>query len=361
MSNGRRTRQGNRRVKRHRPHALAGSVTHPWRTLIRPSARWYSSSALAKPEKELIRDIRQLARRSGPVSRALIRGIGDDCAVLRIPAGHEALLTTDFSLEGVHFRREWHPADSVGQRCLARGLSDVAAMGGTPMAAFVSLALPAQLPPRWTDGFWRGFLRLAKRFSVPLAGGDLAQSPAGVLADVVVLGSVPHGRAVLRSGAKPGDLLYVSGSLGGSAASLRQLQAGSKLRPRAHTRHFFPEPRVAVGKYLSQRCLATAMIDISDGLSTDLAHICEESRVAAVLWREAIPTAADLNLALHGGDDYELLFSAKPGSKIPRMIAGVRVTSVGEIIAGNGEMWIQDIDRLWGRLQPAGWEHFAGK
>ncbi len=314
---------------------------------------------MAKPEKELIRHIRQLARGPGSVSRALIRGIGDDCAVLRIPPGHEALLTTDLSLEGVHFRREWHPPDSVGHRCLARGLSDVAAMGGTPLAAFVSLALPAQLPPRWTDGFWRGFLRLAKRFSVPLAGGDLAQSPAGVLADVVVLGSVPRGRAILRSGARAGDLLYVTGSLGASAASLHRLQAGEKLRPRSHIRHYYPEPRIEIGKYLNERRLATAIIDISDGFSTDLAHICEESGVAAVLWREAIPAATDLNLALHGGDDYELLFTTKPGAKVPRLVAGIPVTRVGEIVGGKGQMWMQDAEGLWERLQPRGWQHFA--
>ena len=149
-------------------------------------------------EKQIIDRIRQ---KVGLFSRGAGIGIGDDCAVLRLPAGHEALVTTDFSLEGVHFRREWHLADSIGHRCLARGLSDIAAMGGVPRAAFLSLALPPDLPQGWVDGFVGGLLKLAKRYSVVLAGGDTAQSPDGVLADIMVLGSVPAGKAILRSGA----------------------------------------------------------------------------------------------------------------------------------------------------------------
>src|SRR5262245_7981317 len=150
----------------------------------------------------------------------IITGIGDDCAALRVPTGHEVLVTTDFSLEGVHFRREWHSPEAVGHRCLTRGLSDIAAMGGAPLAAFLSLALPAKLPQRWVDRFFDGFLALANEFKVPLAGGDTAQSPAGVLADIMVLGSIPRGEAILRSGARPGDWLYVTGTLGAGAAAL---------------------------------------------------------------------------------------------------------------------------------------------
>ena len=124
----------------------------------------------------------------------MIAGIGDDCSIVRLPVRHDALVTTDFSLEGIHFRREWHPPESVGHRCLTRGLSDIAAMGGEPMAAFLSLALPSKLPQTWVDGFMSGFLALAKKFDVVLAGGDTASSTGGVLADVVVLGSTPRGR-----------------------------------------------------------------------------------------------------------------------------------------------------------------------
>ena len=267
----------------------------------------------------------------------LVQGIGDDCAVLRPPRGHDLLVTTDFSLEDVHFRRDWHPPESAGHRCLARGLSDIAAMGGEPLAAFLSLALPRSLPQRWADGFLRGLLRLARSFKVVLAGGDIAQSPAGVLADIMVVGSVPRGRALLRSGAKPGDVLYVTGALGASAAAIHRLRAGRKLRPAQNRPHFFPVPRIAAGQALRQRRLASAAIDLSDGLSTDLSHICEESGVGAVVYAESVPVAkgATLDLALHGGEDYELLFTAPPRTRVPTQIAGVRITRIGEIIRGN--------------------------
>jgi len=289
------------------------------------------------------------------------RGIGDDCAVLAIPHGHEALLTTDFSLEGVHFRREWHPPDSVGHRCLARGLSDIAAMGGIPRAAFLSLALPAELPQEWVDRFVAGLLKLATRFSLRLAGGDTAQSPNGVLADIVVLGSVPAGRAVLRSGARAGDFVYVTGTLGAAMADLNRLRDGEKLRPRSHLKHFYPEPRLAVGQFLREKKLASAMIDISDGLSTDLGHICEESKTGAMIYAEslpAIPGKDALTFALHGGDEYELLFTARPNRRIPKQIAGVAVTRIGEIARGK-QMKLVSTNGKKEVLQPAGWEHFA--
>jgi thiamine-monophosphate kinase len=286
-------------------------------------------------------------------------GIGDDCAVLRPPRGHDLLITTDFSLEDVHFRRDWHPAECVGHRCLARGLSDIAAMGGEPLAAFLSLALPAGLAQRWVDGFLRGLLKLAKRFNVPLAGGDIAQSPAGVLADIVVVGSVPRGKALLRSGARPGDALYVTGALGGAAAAIQQMRAGKKLRPAQNRAHFFPEPRVAGGRRLREQRIASAAIDLSDGLSTDLSHICEESGVGAVVYGESVPLAkgATLNLALHGGEDYELLFTAAPRTRVPKEIAGVRVTRLGEIIRGD-QVFICDRNGRRKPLTPRGWEHF---
>src|SRR5438270_9225571 len=145
----------------------------------------------------------------GPVRNAVLTGIGDDCAVLRLLPRHEFLVTTDFTLEGIHFRRNWHPPESVGHRCLARGLSDIAAMGGEPVAAFLSLALPGALPQSWVRAFFRGLLRIAEQHHVRLAGGDTAESPNGVLADIVVLGTVPRGQAILRSGARPGDCIFV--------------------------------------------------------------------------------------------------------------------------------------------------------
>jgi thiamine-monophosphate kinase len=153
-------------------------------------------------EMSLIQEIRKAARTAGASIRI---GIGDDCAVLRPPRGHEVLVTTDFTLEGIHFRRAWHPPEVVGRRCLTRGLSDISAMGGKPLAVFLSLALPGKLPQKWVDNFMRGLMDLARECEVALAGGDTAQSPQGILADIAVLGTVPNGTAVLRSGARPGD------------------------------------------------------------------------------------------------------------------------------------------------------------
>lgn len=288
-------------------------------------------------------------------------GIGDDCAVVAVPKGSEALVTTDFSLEGVHFRREWHPPDVVGHRCLARGLSDIAAMGGTPHSAFLSLALPRELPQRWVDQFFAGFLKLAKRYRVRLAGGDVAESHAGVLADIVVLGSVPKGKAVLRSGAKVGDFVYVTGTFGASVATLDLLRQGKKPRRTAHRRHFYPDPRLDVGRYLRERKLASAMIDTSDGLSVDLQHICEESKVGAVVYAESLPRVAGpkgLEFALHGGEDYELLFTAPKRKPVPDEIAGVPVTRIGEIVHGKA-VKVAAADGRLRKLKAGGWEHFA--
>jgi thiamine-monophosphate kinase len=319
-------------------------------------------STLPLSEKSLIARIRRQAK----PRRGIVTGIGDDCAVLGIPAGHEALVTTDLSLEGIHFRREWHPPESVGHRCLTRGLSDIAAMGGEPIAAFVSLALLRNLPQKWVDRFAHGLLALAEKYKVSLAGGDTAESPNGVLADIVVLGSVPKGKAVLRSGARPGDIICVSGELGGSAATLHRMMdhPKRKLGTRDYPHHFFPEPRLALGRILREKGLASAMIDLSDGLSTDLAHICEESGVGAEIQAEALPLAAigrpprkvEQHFALHGGEDYELLFTVPRGKRIPSQIAGVSVTQIGRITKGNG---ICLLTTRGARPLPAhGWEHF---
>jgi thiamine-monophosphate kinase len=311
-------------------------------------------------ERQLIEKIRRLAAASQ--NRAVLRGIGDDCAILRPRAGHDLLVTTDFSIEDVHFRRKWHPAESVGHRCLARGLSDIAAMGGTPLACFLSLGLPDNLPRNWTENFFRGFQALARRFRVQLAGGDLSSAPA-IVADIIVLGQVPSGRALLRSGARVGDRIYVTGALGHSAAVLKQLRNAKKIRAIPSNAHFFPQPRVDAGLWLQQRGLATAMIDLSDGLSVDLAHICQESGVSARIAAANLPVTkgADLLLALHGGEDYELLFTAPARSRLPRRIAGVPVTEIGviqkrtnyspaiEILGENGRVTA---------LAQRGWEHF---
>jgi thiamine-monophosphate kinase len=313
---------------------------------------------LISSEKKLIESIRRLASQSR--NRAVVRGIGDDCAVIRLDLRHELLVTTDFSIEDVHFRRKWHPARSVGHRCLARGLSDIAAMGGEPLACFLSLGLPPKLPQRWADEFLQGLSRLAKRHGVQLAGGDISAAPK-ITADIIVTGQAPAGKALLRSGARPGDLIYVTGELGASTAELKQLLAGQQLRPSPSSRHFFPEPRLNAGSWLRRRGLATA-IDLSDGLSIDLGHICDESRVSAVLDSRKIPIArkATLQLALHGGEDYELLFTAPRATKIPASIHGLKVTLIGSITPKDYRSAIKILDDNGKKrtLQPEGWQHF---
>ena len=314
-------------------------------------------------EKALISRIRN----QGRAGRGVAVGMGDDCAVLRLPQGHEALVTTDFSLEGIHFRRDWHPAESAGHRCLTRGLSDIAAMGGEPLAAFLSLALPRSLSHDWVNGFIRGLLQLAGRLNVTLAGGDTAESPAGVLADIVVLGSAPKGQAVLRSGAKPGDHIFVSGELGGSAATVEQMRKHPKrkLNPRHYPRHFFPEARLELGRILREKGLASAMIDTSDGLSTDLAHLCEESGVGAEISAESIPVAAigkpahavEERFAHHGGEDYELLFTVRPGMRVPSHLAGIPLTQIGIVTRGR-KIFLRNAKGVGYEFLPQGWEHF---
>ena len=204
----------------------------------------------------------------------------------------------------------------------------------------------------------KGFLALAKKFSVPLAGGDTAQSPSGVLADIVVIGSVPKGKAILRSAAKPGDRIYATGTLGGSVAALNRLRRGERLRPKDFPEHFSPTPRIAVGQYLREHRLASSMIDLSDGLSTDLSHICEESRVGALVHADSLPTISDspesLAYALHGGEDYELLFTAPRNRRVPKKIAGVPVTEIGEILPSRrSQMWLES-EGLRVPLKPRG-------
>jgi thiamine-monophosphate kinase len=335
------------------------------------------------PEKALIAGIRRAVKSSRekqagksvrptrvrPTRSAIQTGIGDDCAVLRLLPRHDTLVTTDFSLEGVHFRREWHPAESAGHRCLARGLSDIAAMGGEPVAAFLSLALPRDLPQAWVARFVRGLIGLAEKYGVTLAGGDTAESPRGILADIIVVGTVPKGKAILRSGARPGDRIYVSGELGGSAAAIAQVRAqpNRKLNAKEYPRHFYPEPRVELGGILREKDLATAMIDLSDGLSTDLAHICEESGVGAEIEAASIPRArvgkparaVGLDLALHGGEDYELLFTAPGDKRIPPRLAGVALTCIGRITRSR-KIVLCGTKGISQELKARGWEHFRG-
>ncbi len=340
-------------------------------------------------ELALIAAIRARGRGAG---RELRLSIGDDCALLRPAPGQEIAVTTDFSLENVHFRRDWHPPESVGHRCLARGLSDLASMGARPIAAFLSLAVPRELTvgrrgkPSWVVRFLDGLLSLANRMEVPLAGGDTAESPSLgcaslVAADIVLIGGVNRGHALLRSGAHAGDLIYVTGpGLGGAAAELLTLERNPRnfatLRTAAPGHpHLYPEPRIKVGLKLAKRRLASACIDISDGLSTDLHHLCEESGLAAQIEEAAVPahsivrlveaagwTPSALDLALHGGEDYELLFTASPHAKIPESIGGIAIHAIGRMRKrrkGAPVVTISKQSQPASELPAKGWQHFS--
>jgi thiamine-monophosphate kinase len=323
--------------------------------------------------------LERIRRRANRQAGRLRLGIGDDCALLRLKPGEEVAVTTDLSIAGRHFHQETHPPEAVGHRTLARGLSDIAAMGARPVAAFLSLGLPRELTvargrgQAWVDRFLVGFLALADAHHTPLAGGDLAESPVAV-ADIVLLGAVPRRRALLRSGARPGDLLYVTGTLGGSAAGLALLgKRGAPVLPASVgdtnadnplASHLWPQPRIAQGLWLRSKHAATAAIDLSDGLSTDLDHLCAESGVSAVIDALALPLhpGATLQQALHGGEDYELLFTARPNASLPRRIAGVPVTRIGTITkkrSGKPGVVLIDESGLRRPLLPGGWQHFS--
>jgi thiamine-monophosphate kinase len=274
-------------------------------------------------EVAIIEKLRKLAERGTRITL----GIGDDCAIFRPRAGQDLLFKIDPTIEDVHFRREQPPA-IIGQRALARNLSDIAAMGGDPHFCLVSLALPRELGEKWIFAFYRGLLALAKRTGTALAGGHLAHAEK-IYCDVMVCGSVPRGKALLRSGARPGDVLYVSGRLGKSWD-----------RP--------IEPRLAFGKSLRGR--ATSCIDLSDGLSLDLHRVCVASGVAAEVDRVPVARGASVERALHGGEDYELLFTLPPKARPPR--DSIRV---GTIVRGRpGSVLFEGQP-----LAPRGYDHFS--
>jgi thiamine-monophosphate kinase len=255
-------------------------------------------------------------------------GMGDDCAVYRARgAADDLLFTTDFLIEGVHFLQSTHRPADIGHKALARGLSDIAAMGGAPAFCLLSLALPKSVSARWIDGFYSGLLTLAEAHRVVLAGGDLARA-AQITCDIVCVGTVSRGQALLRSGARSRDGIYVSGALGGSALGL------ATHRGAARQRHLRPTPRLELGRYLRKSLHATAAMDLSDGLSIDLARMCQASGCSASI--DVVPRfpGASLEQALHGGEDYELLFTVRSGVRVPAHFHGVPLTRIGTMLKG---------------------------
>lgn len=258
-------------------------------------------------ELAIVERIRKMAE-AGVRNSSVVRGIGDDCAIVRPRANEDLVFTTDFVIEGRHFTLDSYSAADVGHKALARSLSDLAAMGSEPVFCLVSVAVPAGLSGRWLNGFYKGLLALAEQHKITVAGGDLSKFDK-VLADVMCCGRVPRGKAMLRSAAKPGDAIYVTGELGRTGRA---------------------QPRVAEGIAL-RRVGVKAAIDISDGLVIDLHRLCVASGVSSEIDNVPVAKGASLDEALHRGEDYELLFTARTGKFNATRIGTIRKGKAGEI------------------------------
>ena len=280
-------------------------------------------------------------------------GIGDDCAVIPLspetggaPAS-DLLVSTDMLVEGTHFLMEDISPRQLGWKSAAVNISDIAAMGGKPIATFLSLALPKTLPEQWMQEFMEGYNGISEKFGAALLGGDTTCSPDRICINVTVLGTCPRGKAKLRSAARPGDLVCVTGTLGDSAAGLKLILGGQKgAAPRLMDRHYTPTPRVEEGLALSCLPGVHAMMDISDGVGSDLRHILDESGVGARIDTGKLPISKELQdlcikkgwdpreLALCGGEDYELLFTMDP-----QETPDIPYTVIGEITANPTVTW----------------------
>jgi thiamine-monophosphate kinase len=334
-------------------------------------------------ESQIISSIRRRARKTSSV----VVGIGDDAAVVRPTAGMDLIACCDLMVEGVHFRRAWAPAKLIGRKALAVTLSDIAAMGGLARFAMISIALPHGCSDDFVDELLEGIFDMADECQVSIIGGDTSSSSDSLFIDTTVVGECERGRAITRSGAQVGDGIYVTGELGASALGLMLLAQGVRLgdreppakadpadnvRREALIKHLAPVPRLAVGRAIAERGLASAMIDISDGLSTDLSHILDESGIGAVIKAGAIPIAGcvesfsavepnldSLELALNGGEEYELLFTS--GRECRGQVdelsqeLGIRLSDIGEVVVENGLQLDRDGSRRL--ILPAGYEH----
>jgi thiamine-monophosphate kinase len=318
-------------------------------------------------------------RRPGEASGSELRlGIGDDAAVIVPERGGatEWVLSSDASLEGVHFTTKAHPADSIGYKSLVRATSDLAAMGATPRLFLLTLALPGGRTGRWLDEFLTGMRRAALLLGLRLAGGDTTKNPT-VFVSITVLGEVIDGRAVTRAGARPGDTIYVSGRLGRAQLGLELILRGIGREPRFERLvepHLYPRLRLELARWLAKERVATAMMDISDGLSTDLARLCTRSGVGARLFATTIPRVEvpgirsvkrggmkldSFEMALHGGEDYELLFTvpARQAEQLRRAPRPRELTAIGEITRAK-RIVLVGADGRPTRLDSRGWDPF---
>lgn len=334
-----------------------------------------TAEMMFQSEGEFVRWLRTLTSAKSPQVRM---GIGDDAAVVRVGRDRDLILTADLSIEGVHFTTGLHPPRSIGHRALARSLSDVAAMGGVPRFALISVAFTRTSSRAWIEEFYAGLLDLAARFGVEVIGGDTSVVRRGAMIDVMLAGEVVRGSALLRSAARPGDLIFISGRLGQSARGLELLRSRARRRRTRRARwenpeaanavrsHLYPEPRCELARWLQQGGIASAMMDISDGLSTDLIRFCEASRTGAKVdaWRIPRPAAISpkhsLDLALNGGEDYELLFTIPKVrvAKVPRSHRGVPVHCIGTICRSREVLLVREGGGC-SPLTAAGYDHFS--
>jgi thiamine-monophosphate kinase len=337
-------------------------------------------------EFDFIKRIRDQAAKSG--ARDLVLGIGDDAAVLREREGRETLVTVDLLVEDIDFKLEYAPPRFLGHKALAVSLSDIAAMGGAPAFSLLTLGIPRQsrisnlkFEVFWEE-FFAGYFALAEEHSVTLIGGDVSSTPSRLTIDSVVIGHCLAGGAVRRGGAKVGDGVYLTGQVGASATGLKLLLDGARviegeesLAQSALRAHLKPAPRVAFGRRIGERGLANSMIDVSDGLTQDLARICEESAAAAILDFDSVSVAKEVGLvskepeaafefAVRGGEDFELLLTASgdDDSELFETAAscGLRLSRIGEIVPAR-QTPPSLMLRRGGEVKPLsirGWDHF---
>jgi thiamine-monophosphate kinase len=327
-------------------------------------------------EREFIDCIR---RRTGEAGQDVIKGIGDDCAVVR-GDGKSWLLTTDTLVESVHFDLSWHPSYLLGRKTASVNISDIAAMGGRPLAALLSMAVPDP-GAAWLDEFLAGFLAVLKEQGATLIGGDTVRSRAGAVFNVTVLGDAEENTILYRSGATVDDTIWVSGYLGEAAAGLELLRRkqpagkGSTGRwPRLTGAHLDPHPRTRLGRLLATSGLVHAMMDLSDGLATDLAHMCAASHVGAGIEAVKLPISQDLaaasaylsvsslDLALKGGEDYQLLFTVSSANEaaLRQLVAENgegEIFCIGHITEGKGVHLLREDGQLV-EITYQGYDHF---
>ncbi len=318
----------------------------------------------------LIEEIRGEFRYTDP---RIIKGIGDDAAVTRIDGERCLLSSVEMLVEGVHFSLSYISPGHLGKKSIGVAVSDIAAMGGTPSYVLLSLGIPKRkgIDLRFVKDLYRGVREATEAYGIFLVGGNVASSPGGLIIGTTVIGEVERGKAVFRSGARPGDRIFVTGTIGDSAVGLRALQAGDTgPYERAVDRHINPLPRVEEGRRLAD--VATAMIDISDGLLADLGHILEESGVGARVYLSMIPFSKEVRtfmethpeerfLPLTGGEDYELLFTSSKEEDIERIARerGCPITCIGEIVEGEGMEVIDERGRVVS-IESPGFDHLRG-